>query len=219
MKDTKERILDAAEGLFAAHGFADTSLRKIVREAKVNLASVHYHFHSKEALLEAVVLRRAEPLDRERLELLDAFERRHEGHPSVEEVLEAFILPTAHLMQDPAGGGLRFAELLARLHAEAASGSIHAQIVKKHFGRAAERFVMALARALPDLPLAEIFWRANFAVGVVSQVLRSPRQLGIISGGLCRASDFDGAVQRAIAFTAAGFRAPVKMEKTQEMHS
>src|SRR5690242_5145363 len=110
MKDTKERILDAAEGLFAAHGFADTSLRKIVREANVNLASVHYHFHSKEALLEAVVLRRAEPLDRERLELLDALERRGAGFPSVEEVLEAFILPTARLMQDPAGGGLRFAE-------------------------------------------------------------------------------------------------------------
>jgi AcrR family transcriptional regulator len=58
---TKERILDTAERLFAERGYSATSLRAIIAEADVNLASVHYHFDSKEALLEAVFLRRALP--------------------------------------------------------------------------------------------------------------------------------------------------------------
>jgi len=55
--DTKQRILDEAERLFAENGFAGTSLRRIIGAAEVNLAAVHYHFHSKESLLEAVLMR------------------------------------------------------------------------------------------------------------------------------------------------------------------
>src|ERR1022692_2401549 len=81
MTDTKERILDTAERLFAKQGYAATSLRGIIAEAGVNLAAVHYHFHSKEALLEAVILRRSVPANRERLALLDRFEKEREGNP------------------------------------------------------------------------------------------------------------------------------------------
>src|SRR6267143_2165666 len=92
--DTKQRILDSAERLFAANGFEGTSLRNIIADAKVNLAAIHYHYHSKEALLEAVVLRRLEPLNRRRLEMLDSCEQVAGGKPSVEAILEAFIAPT-----------------------------------------------------------------------------------------------------------------------------
>ena len=52
--DTVQRILDAAEVLFAQKGFAETSLRAITSRAGVNLAAVNYHFGSKEALIQAV---------------------------------------------------------------------------------------------------------------------------------------------------------------------
>ena len=48
--DTGERILDAAERLFMAHGYEGTSMRQITSEAGVNLAAVNYHFGSKDAL-------------------------------------------------------------------------------------------------------------------------------------------------------------------------
>ena len=48
--NTKDRILDAAERLFAHKGIEATSLRNITAEAGVNLAAVNYHFQSKEAL-------------------------------------------------------------------------------------------------------------------------------------------------------------------------
>ena len=56
--NTKDRILDVAETLFADNGFAATSLRDITREAGVNIAAVNYHFGSKDGLLGAVLERR-----------------------------------------------------------------------------------------------------------------------------------------------------------------
>ena len=48
---TIDRILDAAEAEFAAHGFVETSVRTITTKAKVNLAAVNYHFGSKKGLI------------------------------------------------------------------------------------------------------------------------------------------------------------------------
>ena len=71
MTDTKEKILDTAERLIGEQGYAATSLRQIIAEAGVNLAAVHYHFGSKEDLLDAVVVRKAGPVNEARLARLD----------------------------------------------------------------------------------------------------------------------------------------------------
>ena len=73
---TKDRILDAAESLFMEHGYEATSLRAITSAAGVNLASVNYHFGSKEELFQAVLTRRLDPMNQERLDLLTRLERR-----------------------------------------------------------------------------------------------------------------------------------------------
>ena len=67
--DTKTRILDTAERLFAQKGFDAVSLRNIIASAKVNLAAVHYHFGSKQALVHAVIGRRLRPINGERITL------------------------------------------------------------------------------------------------------------------------------------------------------
>ena len=72
--DTKKRILDTAEGLFAEHGFPATSMRDITNAAGVNLAAINYHFGSKESLLIAVLQRRTLPINIARLSRLDALE-------------------------------------------------------------------------------------------------------------------------------------------------
>src|SRR5215475_7182897 len=91
---TKDRILDAAEKLFAMNGFEATSLRQITAEAGVNLAAVNYHFQSKEALLGAVFSRRVVPVNRRRIELLNALEAAAgaEG-PALDSILEALFRP------------------------------------------------------------------------------------------------------------------------------
>jgi AcrR family transcriptional regulator len=56
-QSAKDRLLQAAVGLFAKKGYSATGLREIVREAGVSVAMVHYHFGSKQALLEAILER------------------------------------------------------------------------------------------------------------------------------------------------------------------
>ena len=113
---TKERILGAAETLFARHGFAGASLRQVTAAANVNLAAVNYHFGSKDNLIEEVFRRRLDELNARRL---DALERRA-GRPTrrtLEDVLGAFIRPALELSLDTAGGHA-FMRVLARAYAE-----------------------------------------------------------------------------------------------------
>jgi AcrR family transcriptional regulator len=218
MNDTKERILDAAERLFAEQGYSATSLRSIIAGAGVNLAAVHYHFHSKETLLESVVRRRAQPANLERLNLLAQCERRAgENPPAVEEVIEAFLAPTFAMAGDAARGGMVFMQLLGRIHAE---GDLLPGIVIAHFGDVLERFGTALRRALPDLPAEELFWRLNFAIGAVAQALRGgSRDLRVVSD-VAPSFDSELILQRLVTFLSAGLRAPVMTTATtaaQEM--
>ena len=80
-RPTRERILDAAERLFAQRGFHGVSIRDITGAAEVDVALANYHFGSKQGLLEAVFLRRAEDLNSERLARLDAVIAGARGKP------------------------------------------------------------------------------------------------------------------------------------------
>src|SRR5664279_5420025 len=94
MTETQVKILDTAERLFGEQGYAATSLRHIIAEAGVNLAAIHYHFGSKEDLLNQLVMRKAGPVNEERLAMLDSFEAAAAGGPvPVEKILWAFLEP------------------------------------------------------------------------------------------------------------------------------
>src|SRR5260370_2202351 len=98
MSDTKEKILDTAERLIGECGYAATSLRQIIAEAGVNLAAVHYHFGSKEELLDALVARKATPLNEARMTQLERVEAEAgRGAPGGEKALESFFVPIAEV--------------------------------------------------------------------------------------------------------------------------
>jgi AcrR family transcriptional regulator len=52
---TRDRILKAAERLFAEHGYQATSVRAIVAKARVNQAAINYHFAGKDGLYREVL--------------------------------------------------------------------------------------------------------------------------------------------------------------------
>ncbi len=196
MIDTKERILDTAERLFAANGYGATSLRSIIAAAGVNLAAVHYHFHSKEALLDAVIRRRVEPVNRERLALLDELERESAegGSPSIEHVLMALVGPPMRMAREPEFAN--FVHLMGRILAES-----DAAIIRKHFGETFERFMRAIARALPYIPPEELLLRAHFAMGAMAHTLCGRAAIFGVTA--------DITAERMIAFLAGGMSAPV----------
>ena len=202
--DTKQRILDSAERLFAEFGFDSTSLRSIIADAQVNLAAIHYHYHSKEALLDAVISRRLEPINRQRLELLDACELAAGDKPAaLEAVIEAFLAPALRVALDR--DGTSFARLMGRIFTEKSL----VPRMKQHMGEMLRRFVQAFQKAAPELPLAEVFWRLQFMGGAMALTLLRGKDLEALSDGLCDTSDVEATLQRLVDFAAAGFRAPV----------
>src|SRR5690606_38125841 len=107
---TKDRILSAAEELFAQHGFSGTSLRQVTGRADVNIAGVNYHFGSKENLVNEVFRRRMDEMSAQRLEALKAALQEHPGE--LEPILAAFIEPALAVARQGQGGAA-FARVIA----------------------------------------------------------------------------------------------------------
>ncbi len=197
--ETKDKILDTAQRLIGDQGYAATSVRHIVSLAGVNLAAIHYHFGSKEELLDAVIARKAGPVNQERLRRLDRLEAEANGRPpGVRRVLEAFLMPMAEAAdQDP-----DFVRLMGRLMAE---GMLQT-IVDKHFKHMVGRLSGALARALPKLPPEEFRWRMHFMFGAMAHTMCGRNEVTGLGGDT---SDFRGRIDRLVTFLTAGFEGPV----------
>src|SRR5579871_6196980 len=169
MIETKQKILDTAERLIADQGYAATSLRHIINEAGVNLAAVHYHFGSKEDLLDELIERKATGVNAERLARLDRLEAEAGGGPvSVEKILEAFFEP----MIEKGGRNPQFVRLMGRMQIE----GLLPTIVAKHFHPTLMRFTQALRRSLPYLSAAELASRFQFMIGAMSQAVSGAGQ-------------------------------------------
>jgi len=197
-RDTKQRILDAAERLFAARGFDGTSMRGITTEAGVNLAAVNYHFGSKESLIGAVFDRRIGPINAERLRLLDGLDA-----PSVEQIVEAFVRPPFCMWRDEAFGTLA-ARLLGRVLDQPNDAVRHLFIGQ--FLEVFRRFSEALAQALPGVPSQEIVWRMLFMVGAMAHTLALSDELDHVTGGHFDTGDVEATIRRIVPFLAAGMR-------------
>ncbi|MBO1014810.1 TetR family transcriptional regulator [Achromobacter sp. SD115] len=214
---TRESILDTAEALFAQQGHDGTSMRQITTAAGVNLASVNYHFGSKESLVQAVLKRRLEVLNRERLRLLrlrllDELEAHAEGRPlKPSQIVDAFFGTLLRLAADPAQAGSTFLPLLERTMTDP-SDFIRA-LFAEEYADVLERYRNALFAALPDVPRAEIVWRFQFMLGATSYAIIGTDLLRSVTGWT-----IDDAEQpdnpnlllpRLMSFLLGGLRAPL----------
>ncbi|MEZ0106626.1 AcrR family transcriptional regulator [Catenulispora sp. EB89] len=163
--DTRSRILDAAEHLFAERGFRGTSIRAITERAGANLAAVGYHFGSKAELLGAVARRVIEPINAAQSAGLDRLLARTPD-PSAAELVAAFAGPLFDEM--PAGdeGGARTSRLIVTIIADPA------EEVRSWTGPAEaavhDRYLAAFARALPALSPEELVFRLRGILAVVA---------------------------------------------------
>lgn len=200
MIDTKQKILDTAERLFGEHGYASVSLRQVIAEAEVNIAAVHYHFGSKEDLLDAVLLRKIGPVTAQRMENLDrVLAEAGDQPPCVEKLLEAFLLPTAAVAQS----NPIFVKLMGRMIVE----GLMPQIAEKHFRESGLRLVAALSRSLPHLTQDELMWRVHFAFGAMAHTMTGQPIMSVFAAN---GSDFSLRLRRLVKFLSAGFRAPAE---------
>lgn len=209
--DTKTRLLRVAERMFADQGFNGVSLRQLTAAAGVNLAAVNYHFGSKEGLLAAIFESRCRPMNEERLARLEACAEEPGKPPVLEQIIAAFIAPALSSTSDVAGGAT-FTRLRAVLSVE--HNELARNLIAKYFDTTSTRFVAALARALPHLSHAEVFWRFHFLLGALYYTMINPGRIEHLSNGICDASDVDAVMTQMVPFLAAGFRAPTLGSKT-----
>ncbi len=202
--ETKQRILNAAEHLFAADGYHATSLRSITTAATVNLAAVNYHFGSKEALLEAVIVRRLSPLNEVRLGKLEALLKKAEQAnevPSVREILRTFVEPTLYLRQQ--GSDTEdFVALIGRILAE--PRGVAMSIFIHHMEPLMIRLFQALTLSLPELSHQALFWRLHFVIGSLSHIMRCHERHSMVPDDVSIDLPVEELVEFFLDFTTAG---------------
>ena len=157
--ETRERLLDAAETLFADRGFEAVSLRDITSQAEANVAAVNYHFGGKENLINAVMGRHAMPINDERIQRLDAL-LSQKKEPTVREVVDAFLRPLMNRILEKENAQQLFAKFMARMMSEGASGLPEEML--PHFQEMASKVVAGFQAAVPGLSEEQGYFRLKF---------------------------------------------------------
>lgn len=207
---TPERLLAAAEQLFAEVGYQAVSLRSITRRVGINIAAVHYHFGSKQDLLEEIFSRRCGPMNQERLRLLTLCRDDGDRPPMLEQVLEAYVRPSLVWPGDPEGAR-RFLRLRAMLAHEDAK--LSRDLIARHFNAVSRTFLGTMRDLLPQLGGDELYWRFHFLLGAHYYTLSDPGRIAILSEGRVDPSHAERSVRYLVPFLAAGFRAPPAQDR------
>ena len=214
---TRERILDAAELLFAAKGFHAVSVRDITGAASVDVALVNYHFGSKQQLFEAVFMRRAEILNVERLRKLEmVLDRAYPKAPSVESIIDAFTHPLLDRSNRGSAGWKAWFAIIAQVNNSKDLGSL---IMTRFFDPVVQSFIRALQLAMPSCDKRDLYWSYHFLSGALTLTFAETGRIDNLSQGICRSADLDSVHERLVPFISAGFRAVCEKSKRKSARS
>ncbi len=207
----KQRLLAAAEQLFAEKGFESVAVRDVTQLAKANVAAVNYHFGSRDGLVALVVARYLAPFNQERLERLDVLERRAPGKVvPIEEIVHALVRPLIGMVGKSELSEALFCKLMGGIFAlpeEALSLPMVEQVKVLN-----NRFIRALGKSLPTVSQEELQWRMHFLVGSLVHLLRHQEWLKSLSNGASGSPSLEVTLGRFVRFAAAGLREGVEIE-------
>lgn len=204
--DTATKLLDAAEKLFAAQGFAETTLRTITKQAGVNLAAVNYHFGSKEALIQAVFQRYLDPFSEALTRQLNQLGE-HEEKVALEWLLGVLVALAVGNSSKEQQKALLFFRLAGLAYTQ--SQDHLRSFIQERYAPLFKRFLTLLCNALPEVPATELFLRSHFALGSVIFTLQGFGSMQKISEqDFGQPLGLTQVIERLLPFVVAGFRAP-----------
>ncbi len=172
----RDRIIRAAEKLFALEGYHGVSIRDIADAANVGATLILHHFESKEKLYKTVFALRQD-LAQERLRALEQIED-FSAPDTVERIVHAFVSPIvkSHATED----GRYYAQLTVR---EASDPQEETRgIIEEYFDPIARAFIAALQRALPEVDNEYLCWAYSFSVGALVMSIFDRRMPRISAG-------------------------------------
>jgi AcrR family transcriptional regulator len=204
--DKRDQILDAAEALFAQYGFHGVTVRQVTSEANVDVALVYYYFENKRALFDAVLLRRATIVNKERLEALEQLEQAGlapEDGCAIEKLVAAFVDPIYRYLATGDSGWRHYFALIAQINNAPEWG---AQVMPGFFDPVAQKLIEILRRVMPGAADDDLFWSFDFLSGALTLTLAGTGRIDRLSGGICLSTDYASIQQRLPRYVAAGFR-------------
>jgi len=174
----------------------------VAEDAKVDTALLHYYFESKRGLFDAVFARRAEVINRERIDSIDAYETSAGDAITAEGVINAFLQP---ILDRAALGDQRwhnYFALIAQVNNTPAWGG---ETMARTFDPVIHRLIRALRKALPDASEEDLYWSYHFLSGALTLSLSQTGRIDRLSNGLCKSSGFESIGHRMAPFIAIGF--------------
>lgn len=200
-KETLDRILIAAESLFAEQGYDGTTLRQITQRAKVNLAAVNYHHGDKESLYLEILRRRIQPINQSRLVRLHEAEQQAGDQPvPLATLMEILAGPLFELYAGPDENSRHGARLVGRALIEPLP--FMETFLAAEFQPCLARFGQALRRHVPSLTPEDFLWRFSFVVGALQHTLATLHRMKSLTRGICRDNDHAAALPRFVRFAA-----------------
>ncbi|WKK15245.1 TetR/AcrR family transcriptional regulator [Achromobacter insolitus] len=197
-------MLDAAEELFAAHGFHGTSMRDVAVAMGCGIALVTYHFGTKDVLFSTVIKRRAAYMAHERILALDQARAKAKGKPvPVEDIVTGYVWPFVERSAAGGRGWKNYSLFIAR-HANSPE---FAKVIDQHYDPVARQYLNELERTFPSMPQVDLYYAFSLMVGAMVSIVAEPGRVENLSSGLIKASDVEAAFQRMLPFFSAGFRA------------
>jgi AcrR family transcriptional regulator len=207
-RDTRDRILDAAELLFARQDYDGTSLREITEYAGANLAAVNYHFGTKQELYSAVLGRRFKPINQWRLEHLTEAEKQSGGQPvELRKLLDIFLRPIVTIKTTQGEGGPHPFVCLMNRHNAAPHPEMEA-VLEREFVEVRRRFFAALQRVLPGIPVPVLAWRMSFVIGGTLHAFASTKPLRTPEGAAVAPADIEAMFQDLLTMFEVAMRTP-----------
>jgi AcrR family transcriptional regulator len=202
LNDAKTRILKATEKLIMKHGWPKVTFRIITREAKVNLAAINYHFGSKEALKNALILTKVGIIQENRLQKLETAEEEADGKPlELDTIIRSFIGPLFEVISKfPNFGPLLGNSITTSLQRDGMAIQI-----REKMNPMILRFIQALSRIFPDASHEKIRNRF-FLLWSLTMVFIHSRTFEEIAGLLGVTSSKEEILEEMIQFIVAGFK-------------
>lgn len=207
-----ERILDAAEQLFAEYGYHGVTLKDVAKRVGVSSTLIHYHFNGKDSIYEALWARKAPQSVKNRLEAMRLYAEEVGDKVTVEGALHAWIDADLNVQIEDAAYWASFGKIAAQANSAAGWG---AEKMTNYFNPVVIALIELLRKAMPECDERTIMWGYHFLSGAMTHNMARTGRLDELTHGLCSSDDFAAIREYMATFMAAGFKAICQQAKRE----
>ncbi len=211
MNKTQIKIIEAAEIEFAMNGFSGASIRHITSSAGVNTAAINYHFGTKEDLFKEVFRYRIEPINNERLTMLDEAYAKNDGQPlPLTQVVEIIIRPLFTKLMGKDSNNFHFLRAMGKGMSEDRDfmKTLHHDILQQVI----DRFSQAISESLGQPDFTKMGYGMHFLSCSLMGAMMKHSNLEHMSCGKVDLNDAQGLIDHLIAFISGGLRSISEMD-------